>query len=308
MQANSAALRRAFGSFMTGVTVVTARPDGEEPVGFTANSFTSVSLQPPLLLVCPSKVLSSYSVFERCEHFAVTVLAEDQRAIASRFAGASKDRFDDIDWFPDAAGCPNLKGAAATFSLRTHKRVEAGDHLVLIGEVESFDCTGKAGLGYSSEGYFSLGLERRAVDIPRSSQVTVGAVVSFGDQVLLQRSGDQWHPPQIATAERRGSLAAIRGHLADAGIEANFGPVYSVFDQQSDDAVFTYYRASVDSAPPAGFGELVPVNTLDSLDYTSTEVGDMMRRYAVEYPLGVFRVYVGDESKTDKGQSGEDAE
>ena len=87
------ALRDAFGSFMTGVTVVTALgPDGN-PVGFTANSFSSVSLDPPLLLVCPGKFLSSFEVFANCTHFAVNILAEGQEAGANTCASVKCDRF-----------------------------------------------------------------------------------------------------------------------------------------------------------------------------------------------------------------------
>jgi flavin reductase (DIM6/NTAB) family NADH-FMN oxidoreductase RutF len=306
METDSTKLRNAFGSFITGVTVVTTRVGDQKPVGFTANSFTSVSLQPPLLLVCPSKILSSYSTFERCEHFAVTVLAEDQRALANLFVSGSGDRFSGIEWQPDANGCPIFPGAAATFSMRVHERVDAGDHLILIGEVETYECSGKVGLGYSSEGYFSLGLERRAADVPRSSDVTAGAIVAFEDKVLLLRAGDQWYPPQIESTGRRGSLTAIRSYLAEAGIAANFGPVYTVFDNQSDGVVFTYYRASIDSPPSVEFGELVAVDDLASLNYRSEAIAAMMHRYAVEFRQGVFRLYVGDELQGVVQTTGED--
>ena len=235
-----------------------------------------------------------------------TVLAEDQRALANLFVSGSGDRFSGIEWQPDANGCPIFPGAAATFSMRVHERVDAGDHLIMIGEVEAYECTGKAGLGYSNEGFFSLGLERRAADVPRSSDVTVGAIVAFKDKVLLLRTGDKWYPPQVESAGRRGSLTAIRYYLAAAGIEADFGPVYTVFDSQSDAAVFTYYRASVDSPPPAAFGELVPVDDLTSLNYRSDAIGDMMRRYAVEYRQGVFRLHVDEELQGDAHLIGED--
>lgn len=292
-------IRRAFGSFMTGVTIVTAQSDDAVPVGFTANSFSSVSLDPPLLLVCPSKSLNSFPVFRRCENFAVSVLAEDQRAIANVFASDSSDRFARIGWQEDASGCPILNGAAATFSLRVHERVDAGDHMVLLGEVEAFEYAGKAGLGYSNDGYFSLGLERRATDVPRSSEVTVGAIVSFGDQVLLTKTEGQWHPPQVTTVERRGLLDAIRNHLDSAEVEVRFGPVYSVFDHQSNGRVSTYYRANAVTAPARAAGELIAVDKLKTLAYVDGAVKDMMCRFALEYRQGAFGLYVGDETEGD---------
>jgi len=89
---NQVQLRRAVGSFITGVTVVTTIDSNLNPVGFTANSFTSVSMDPPLLLVCPGRHLTTYSAFESSEHFAVSVLSEEQEAVSNRFASGSHDR------------------------------------------------------------------------------------------------------------------------------------------------------------------------------------------------------------------------
>lgn len=150
-------LRQAFGSFLTGVTVVTTRNTDGEPVGFTANSFTSVSLDPPLLLVCPARSLSSFSAFAQCAHFAVNVLAEGQEEVSNTFAGFKGDRFARVAWRADSDGSALLEGAAAQFSCRTSQIIPAGDHIVLIGEVKCFTVSEKCGLGYSAGTYFSLG-------------------------------------------------------------------------------------------------------------------------------------------------------
>lgn len=153
------ALRNAFGRFLTGVTVVTAlRPDGE-PVGFTANSFSSVSLDPPLLLVCPGRFLSSYQAFVSCERFCVSVLSEDQHAAANTFAGFKGNRFAQVPHVHDDHGVPMICGAVAQFSCRTHQVVPAGDHALLIGEVTAFDQTEAAGLGYVGGRFFRPGAE-----------------------------------------------------------------------------------------------------------------------------------------------------
>ncbi|MEO0403013.1 MAG: flavin reductase family protein, partial [Pseudomonadota bacterium] len=154
------ALRRAFGSFMTGVTVVTARQADGTPVGFTANSFASVSLSPPLLLVCPGQFLSNYDAFATCTHFAVNVLAEGQEDISNTFAGYKGDRFARAAHHDDLHGVPVIAGATAQFSCTTHQALPAGDHCVLIGEVRAFHHTDQPGLGYVSGAYFSRGLER----------------------------------------------------------------------------------------------------------------------------------------------------
>ncbi|NMM43317.1 flavin reductase family protein [Rhodospirillaceae bacterium KN72] len=133
-----AALRRAFGVYPTGVTVITTVTEQGAPVGFTANSFTSVSLDPPLLLVCPSLSLGCYPAFSACARFAVNVLAEDQRDIADRFASFRGDRFAMAGWTPDDRGIPILDGVAAHFSCAVHDRYPAGDHMILLGRVDAW--------------------------------------------------------------------------------------------------------------------------------------------------------------------------
>ena len=98
------ALRDAFGSFMTGVTVVTCKDATGAPAGFTANSFSSVSLDPPLLLVCPGKALSSYASFAGCTRFAVNILAADQKDVANTFASHKGNRFSCVRHHEDAFG------------------------------------------------------------------------------------------------------------------------------------------------------------------------------------------------------------
>jgi len=155
MNVDQADLRKAFGSFMTGVTVVTTRNGHDQPLGFTANSFTSVSLSPPLVLICIDKSSENLDVFTGAENFAVNILADDQQEISNRFARNVEDRFHDIDWSLSIEGNPIITGAAAVFSCSMHKTVDAGDHVILIGEVQSFSNTDKPGLGYHKGGYFT---------------------------------------------------------------------------------------------------------------------------------------------------------
>ncbi|MGB0928532.1 MAG: flavin reductase family protein [Pikeienuella sp.] len=154
--ADSAALRAAFGAFMTGVTVVTTkRPDGA-PVGFTANSFTSVSLTPPLILVCIAKTSQNIEVFRATNGYAVNILAEGQEDISRRFAGPVADRFAGVEWATGPAGAPVLGGVCGWFDCTMYNQVDAGDHLILIGEVKGFDHSKRAALGYAAGGYFRL--------------------------------------------------------------------------------------------------------------------------------------------------------
>ena len=133
------ALRQALGAFATGVTIVTAiTPETGEPVGFTANSFTSVSLDPPLLLVCLAQSAASYRAFRAAESFAVNVLSADQEGTAMLFATRGADKFAAIKWQPGREGAPLIEGCLARFDCAMHQRVEAGDHDILMGRVIGF--------------------------------------------------------------------------------------------------------------------------------------------------------------------------
>lgn len=130
-------LRQAFGKFATGVTIVTAWSASGEPKGFTANSFTSVSLDPPLLLVCVSKRSSNIKTFASARAFAVNVLAEDQANVSKAFASPLADRFGNVGW-QHAPAAPVLRDTLARFDCRTHQTLDAGDHIVLLGRVADF--------------------------------------------------------------------------------------------------------------------------------------------------------------------------
>ena len=131
-------LREAFGSFVTGITVITTRHAGE-PHGLTANSFASVSLEPPLVLFSLSRSADCFYAFARAEAFAGNVLRSDQEALSSRFATKDADKWAGVDRRPGHGGCPLLDGAIATFECRVAARHEGGDHVIYVGEVVGFD-------------------------------------------------------------------------------------------------------------------------------------------------------------------------
>ena len=142
-QFDSAALRRAFGSFPTGVTVVTTLDADGRPRGMTANSFASVSLDPALLLVCIGHGAASFSAFAQCRSFAVNMLRDDQQDVSSRFASKSAMKFAGIGYTARHTGAPVLDDCLTWFDCTVHQRVCAGDHTVLFGHVQQF-CTGHA--------------------------------------------------------------------------------------------------------------------------------------------------------------------
>ncbi|MGL3805224.1 flavin reductase [Paeniglutamicibacter sp. R2-26] len=130
--------RSTLGQFATGVTVVTTRTPQGAKVGMTANSFTSVSMDPPLVLWCPSKFAPSLGDFEASTHFAINVLESSQHVLSRQFATPAEDKFAGVDCAEGIAGVPLLEGAVATFQCRTVARHEAGDHVIYVGEVEKY--------------------------------------------------------------------------------------------------------------------------------------------------------------------------
>lgn len=135
--------RAALGMFATGVTIVTARAADGQVIGLTANSFNSVSLSPPLVLWSLSRAAASMAVFSAGSHYAINILAAEQKPLAERFATRGADRWQGVTFDAGAGGAPLLHGAAATFECFNRSRYEEGDHVIFVGEVER--CTHRAG-------------------------------------------------------------------------------------------------------------------------------------------------------------------
>lgn len=129
--------------FATGVTIVTARSTSGRLVGLTANSFNSVSLEPPLVLWSLSQNAASLDTFAEGTHYAIHVLAADQKVLAERFAARGVDRWANVDFHPGISGAPLLEGAAATFECFNRSQYREGDHVIFVGEVER--CSHRAG-------------------------------------------------------------------------------------------------------------------------------------------------------------------
>ncbi|MDL2338632.1 MAG: flavin reductase family protein [Pseudomonadota bacterium] len=140
---STADFRAALGTFATGVTVITARDANGKPVGLTANSFNSVSLTPPLVLWSLSRQASTMPAFTRGSHYAINILAADQREIAERFASKGIDRFEGIQLREGVNGAPILDGVMAVFECFNRSQYEEGDHVIFVGEVEH--CERRAG-------------------------------------------------------------------------------------------------------------------------------------------------------------------
>jgi flavin reductase (DIM6/NTAB) family NADH-FMN oxidoreductase RutF len=133
---SSQEFRAALGMFATGVTIVTARTAEGLVIGLTANSFNSVSLDPPLVLWSLAQDAASLPVFRAGSHYAINILAKDQKVLAERFALKGSERWNGVKFAEGAGGAPLLEGAAATFECFNRSRYEEGDHVIFVGEVE----------------------------------------------------------------------------------------------------------------------------------------------------------------------------
>ncbi len=131
--------RKALGAFATGVTIITTRTADGAPLGLTANSFNSVSLNPPLVLWSLANTSMSLETFKTAQNWAVHVLASDQEALSGRFARRGEDKFAGLDVDTGVGGIPLLRGCTARFQCKTAFQYEGGDHVIFVGEVVSFD-------------------------------------------------------------------------------------------------------------------------------------------------------------------------
>ncbi|MEM9383752.1 MAG: flavin reductase family protein [Pseudomonadota bacterium] len=129
-------LRDVLGTFATGVTVVTTRDEAGDPIGITVNSFTSVSLSPPLILWCLGRESAALQAYRNASHFAVNVLSEKQQALATHFASKRTDKFTDLGGVIDGiAGVPLLANCIGQLQCATRQAHDGGDHVILLGEV-----------------------------------------------------------------------------------------------------------------------------------------------------------------------------
>jgi 3-hydroxy-9,10-secoandrosta-1,3,5(10)-triene-9,17-dione monooxygenase reductase component len=175
-------LRQVLGTFATGVTVITTRaPDGT-PVGLTANSFNSVSLNPPMVLWSLAKTARSRDAFESSTHWAVHILGADQEELANRFATRGTDKFAALAIEHGAGGVPMLPGCAARLQCRTSFKYEGGDHVIFVGDVLAVDHSDIAPLVFQA-GAFAVAT-RKVYGPLSGTEREATATESFGDDFL----------------------------------------------------------------------------------------------------------------------------
>ena len=156
MPVSSDEFRAALSRFLSGVTVVTTLASDNRPVGITVSAFSSVSLEPPLVLVCIDKRASLHSHLTEGRHFAVNILADHQQGISRRFAARDENRFEGAGYRCGVNGVPLLEGALAYIECRVVHVYPGGDHTIIVGEVESTSVADHKPLGYFRGDYTGL--------------------------------------------------------------------------------------------------------------------------------------------------------
>jgi flavin reductase (DIM6/NTAB) family NADH-FMN oxidoreductase RutF len=158
-----AQFRRALGRFATGVTIITACDSRGRLVGFTANSFSSVSLKPPLVLFSIARTSTSLKSLRRAKAYAINILAHDQRDLSNRFA-SDGDRWADIAFEKGVSGAPLLSGATAAIECRPWAKYDGGDHIIFVGRVVATDvCPHTPPLLYFAGAYAGIETSRETV-------------------------------------------------------------------------------------------------------------------------------------------------
>lgn len=286
-------LRDAFGSFMTGVTVVTTCKEDGTPLGFTANSFASVSLDPALLLVSIAKTSSNYHNFANASHFAINILAEEQKDVSNTFARPSEDRFAHLAWSKSACQNPLIDQVSAWFDCTTYQMVDAGDHAILIGKVENFASAGFAGLGYYRGGYFTPA--KLSAEVISGPKVVISAIIGHENKILLEQTVDQkWTIPHILV-DKDGADKALDKIFAQYQPDASASFIYSVYEDIENQQQYISFLCNTPIVQ-ATKGQFVDLNDLEQLTFVDSALESMLMRYRKENYLKTYGVYYGNQT------------
>jgi flavin-dependent trigonelline monooxygenase, reductase component len=287
--------RQALGSFLTGVTVITTRDADGNDRGMTANSFSSVSLDPPLVLFCIDKRAASFDAFTSAPGYAVHILGSHQQDVAKTFASKSPDKFAGLQLTRSGTGMAILDDAHAVLDCSMHNVVDAGDHAVIIARVDAFAVKDSRPLGFYQGKMTSFRAEDELAGVvaagasrPRVLWLleTLGGDIVLRDNALPESS----MPTDDLHDER---LSAAASKVLSAPVAVDF--LYSVYGSPSDTLTLVY-RGRVDPSgsgltPPAGY-RLVTADDAAAAVTDPTERA-VVERYVAERGDLSFGIYAG---------------
>lgn len=290
-------LRNAFGAFMTGVTIVTAWDAEGTPRGFTANSFTSVSLDPALVLVCIAKSANGLPVYEAAEHFAINILGDWQRDLSNTFAGRSADKFAGVTLLDSERSAPCLADSLSVLCCARRQLIDAGDHLILLGEVLRYRDGVGSPLGYFRGSYIDFAEGSKAIQADLRTAVKVGCLISADNGLVLVREPgrEEWSLPEVFWREGVSQRAVIGEVFRRVGLAGDVAFIYSIFEEAGSGFTRLIFRGDAvgrtDKAPEGlevrVFGAAEQPWLRVSGDYTVS----MIRRFFKEREADNFGIY-----------------
>lgn len=292
-----AVFRKTLGKFLTGVTVVTTRDREGKRWGMTANSFSSVSLDPPLVSVCIANRAASYPAFLSAGHFGISILSAGQQDVAMRFAKPFEDKFEGLPFKEPAPGSLVLEGSAATLACRTHAVVPAGDHIVLLGHVLECAVDDVPVLGYSEGRLFDMEAPSEAgTRVPRPGrEVDFGWLIESEGRLLLRRDDatSRWAIPMGPLGGGSTmSESMARTALSVLGVEVEPVFLYSTFDLDEDRTCYVYRARALDGLPEGPSWRLFSEGEMPWSELLHERAVPMLRRYFEESADAQFGIFL----------------
>jgi flavin reductase (DIM6/NTAB) family NADH-FMN oxidoreductase RutF len=296
-------LRRTLGAFLTGVTVVTTRDGAGEPRGMTANSFTSVSLDPPLVLICVAKAAGSFEAFSAASGYVVHILSADQIELAKQFASRIPNKFEGVAWRDGRGGAPLIDGVKAWLDCASERVIDAGDHVIILGRVLDHSSESQRPLGFHQGRFATFDPETKLQTESGEHQlISVGWIAeSFDERLAVEVTSEGfWRlPTRLTTAARLESQTLDADAGQDLGLLVRVHFLYSMFNRTDPDRLVLLYRATIpDSSGRAHDGiVLVPLSGLQIDRFAERTDRTVVQRYLRERADGAFGFYSGTETK-----------
>jgi flavin reductase (DIM6/NTAB) family NADH-FMN oxidoreductase RutF len=289
-------LRSTLGRFVTGVTVVTCRSETGERWGFTANSFTSVSLDPPLVMVCLAKTAVCHDAFMKANNFAINILSDGQRAISGTFASRKEDKFEGVELKSINTVNPVVEGVTAWLDCEAYQKLELGDHTVLVGRVLDFGSEDITPLGYFAGSYVSFDDERYASNLGSAKIAKVGAILRHENSILLLKHLDKlFLPTAPSLGEKTNAPGSLFHKLREANLDPRLDFIYSISHDPDSGDVHLYYRGGL--AHPENMDHdravLVPLDNIPWDRIPSSKYRMMLKRYVQEAEDTRYGIYFG---------------
>jgi flavin reductase (DIM6/NTAB) family NADH-FMN oxidoreductase RutF len=296
---DNTALRSVLGTFLTGVTVVTAFDNNHHPRGLTANSFASVSLDPPLILFCVAKAAGCYGVLSETKRFCVNVLGDWQTKVSAAFASSSTNKFEGIEFDATDNGPPLIRNCLSVFDCARHELIDAGDHVIVVGRVISFTSNSGSPLGYYRGRYMALGEGAQALEQHGGDAIVVGCIVDDDGRVLLWQPpcSQHWSIPTIPLRAGQYHRQVLPGLLKRLSVHGDISLLFSVFQDKGNPHTTMVFRGdatgtTVESTLPDGTKLRLFAAAERPWDFVGgISEADVLKRYFRERAAARFGIY-----------------